>query len=147
MAFNKRSWGGAGNDNVVLIIEDDVNLRENIEFLLKAERIRTMSASNGMSGLALIRRHRPKVVILDMYLPHMSGFEVLDDIRKDPLLEGIFVIAVTAMASDPDDLRMMKGQADVIMSKPINDAYMLELIEAAFAHNDTTGLRRHRQDA
>jgi CheY-like chemotaxis protein len=141
--MGKHSWGGSGLTNHVVLLEDEINLRQNLEFLLKAERIRPFVAADGMSGLALIRKHRPKVVELDMYLPHMSGFEVIDDIRRDPVLANIFVIAMTGMADDPDDLRRMKGRADVIMPKPVDEDYMLELIRAAFAADQSSGLRRH----
>src|SRR5262245_49098821 len=102
--MQKRTWGGSGLENLVVVIEDDRSLRETIDFILRAERIRAMLAPDGMAGLALIRKHRPKVVLLDMYLPHMSGFELLDDIRNDPILENIFVVAVTGMAENTQDL-------------------------------------------
>ena len=101
-----------------------------------------------MAGLALIRKHRPKVVLLDMYLPHMSGFELLDDLRSDPILEHIFVIAITGMAEDSEELGEMKGKADVIMSKPIDDERLITLIRTAFADTDVSaGLRRHLDGA
>jgi DNA-binding response OmpR family regulator len=140
--MNKR-WGGTGLTNLVVVLEDEVNLRQNLEYLLKAERFRTMLAPDGMAGLALIRRHLPKVVVLDMYLPHMSGFEVIDDLRGDPILENIFVIAMTGMADDPDDLRRLKGRADVIMPKPLDEDYLIQLIRAAFKNDQSSGLRRH----
>jgi CheY-like chemotaxis protein len=131
-------------ENLVVVIEDDRNLRETIGFILKEERIRTMPAADGMSGLAMIRRHRPKVVLLDMYLPHMSGFELLDDLRNDPILEHIFVIAVTGMAEDSEELGAMRGKADVIMSKPLDEDRLLKLIRNAFEEtDDASGLRRH----
>ena len=145
MAMNKR-WGGTDLTNVVVVLEDEINLRQNLEYLLKAERLRAMVAADGMAGLALIRKHRPKVVVLDMYLPHMSGFEVIDDLRGDPILEGIFVIAMTGMADDPEDLRRLKGRADVIMPKPIDEDYLLELVRAAFKTDTSSSLRRHVQD-
>jgi DNA-binding response OmpR family regulator len=140
----RRAWGGTELANLVVVIEDDANLRSNVDFLLKAERIRSMTASDGRTGFALIRKHRPKVVILDMYLPHMSGFEVIDEIRSDPLLQNVFVVAVTGMADDADDLREMKGKADVIMGKPLDESHMIDLIRVAFENEDSaSGLRRH----
>ena len=146
--MQRRTWGGSGLENLVVVIEDDRNLRETVDFILRAERIRSMLAPDGMAGLALIRKHRPKVVLLDMYLPHMSGFELLDDLRSDPILEHIFVIAITGMAEDSEELGEMKGKADVIMSKPIDDERLIELIRTAFADTDVSaGLRRHLDGA
>ena len=146
--MQRRTWGGSGLENLVVVIEDDRSLRESFDFILRAERIRSMLAPDGMAGLALIRRHRPKVVMLDMYLPHMSGFELLDDLRSDPILEHIFVIAITGMAEDSEELGEMKGKADVIMSKPIDEERLIGLIRTAFADTDVSaGLRRHLDGA
>ena len=142
--LSKRSWGGStGLENLVLVVEDDNGLREALEFIFKSERLRAMTAADGMAGLALIRKHRPKVVLLDMYLPHMSGFEVLDEIRNDPVLHNIYVIAVTGMAEDAEELKEMKGKADVIISKPLDEAYVIDLVHSIFEETDDGGLRRH----
>jgi len=141
--MHRRTWGGSGLENLVVIIEDDTNLRETLEYIFRAEHIRAMAAADGMAGLALIRKHRPKVVLLDMYLPHMSGFELIDEIRSDPMLENIVVVAVTGMAEDSEDLLEMKGKADVIMSKPFDEASVLNLVHSAFEETEEIGLRRH----
>jgi DNA-binding response OmpR family regulator len=142
----KRKPNSGGLTNVVVVVEDDDSLRENLEYLLKAERVRVFTAPDGMAGLALIRRHRPKVVLLDMYVPHMSGFEVLDDLRRDPLLSNIFTIAMTGMADDDNDLKLMKGKADVILPKPLDSRYLMELVEAAFTHTSASASPRRQAD-
>ena len=63
-----------------------------------------------------------------------------------PVLEGIFIIAMTGMADDPEDLRRLKGRADVIMPKPIDEDHLLELIRAAFKTDTSGSLRRHVQN-
>ena len=126
--FQGKVYGGTSLQNLVVLIEDDDSLRSALEFVLKAERIRYLSTGDGMSGYALIRKARPKVVILDMYVPHRSGFEILDDLRADPVLESVFVIAITGMAEDEEELRAMKGSADVILSKPLDEEWLLQLV-------------------
>ncbi len=139
-----RTWGGSGLDNLVVIIEDDGRAAEAIAYILNQERIRALTALDGMNGIALVRKHRPKVVIVDMFLPHMSGFELIDEIRDDPVLEQIFIIAVTGMATDEEDLRDMRGRADVILAKPVDDRTLIELVRRGFAAvDDEPGLRRH----
>ena len=139
-----RDWGGTGLENLVVIVEDDANLRDNLVYLLKAERIRAIAAPDGMAGQALIRKHRPKVVLIDMYLPHKSGFEVIDDLRGDPILEHIFVIGTSGMAENAEELADMKGRADMMLPKPIDDRSLIDTIRKVFnGSNDTPGLRRH----
>jgi two-component system cell cycle response regulator DivK len=115
-------------DNLVVVIEDDEHLRENLDYLLRQEHIRAKFAADGMTGFALVRRYRPKVVVLDVYVPHLSGFEVVEEIRRDPRLEKILIVAMTGMASDADDLRALKGRADTILAKPIDADHLIDLI-------------------
>jgi DNA-binding response OmpR family regulator len=124
-------------DNVVVVIEDDDHLRENLGYLFKREGIRALFAADGRSGLALIRRHRPKVAVLDVYVPHMSGFEVIDELRRDILLAKVFVVAITGMADDADELRALRGAADTILTKPLNEDYLIDIIRAGFADPGT----------
>ena len=141
----RRFSGRAGLDDVVVLIEDDKGLRDDLSYLFEAERIRFVAAADGISGLAAVRQQAPKVLILDMYVPHYSGFEIADQIRADSALKGMFIIAITGMAEDEEDLRAMKGSADMIMSKPIDERRLLDLVHAALAHEESTdGLRRHR---
>ena len=122
-----------GLDKLVVVIEDDKHLRDVIDYLFRQERIRFVSAADGMSGLAAVREHRPKVLVVDLYLPHFSGFEIISEIRGDSRFQGMFIIAITGMAEDATDLRGMKQQADVIVPKPIDDRRLLDLVHAALA--------------
>jgi len=141
--YIRRGASRSGFDSLVLIIEDDSSLRNNLAYLFEAEHMCAMTAADGMSGLALMRQYRPRVVIVDMYLPHVSGFELVDDLRSDPTLEGVFVIAITGMAEDEEDLRGMRGSADLIMAKPLDERRLLDLVRAALATDpQPSGLRR-----
>lgn len=141
--YVRRGSNRSGFDSVVLIVEDDSSLRNNLAYLFEAEHVRAITAADGMSGLALMRQYRPRVVIIDMYLPHISGFELVDDLRADPTLEGVFVIAITGMAQDEEDLRGMRGRADLIMAKPLDERRLLDLVHAALATDPhASGLRR-----
>lgn len=139
------SQAGVGLDNLVVLVEDDKHLREVLGYLFQAERIRFVAAADGMNGMAATRRHRPKVLVVDMYMPHLSGFEIITEIRGDSRLDGMFIIAITGMAGDEEELREMKARADIIMAKPIDEHRLLELVHAALAHGEqTAGHERHR---
>lgn len=143
--YVERMFREPGSEAVALIIEDDGNLRQNLAYMFEAEKIRTLTAADGMSGLALMWQHRPRVVVLDMYLPHVSGFEILDELRSDSVFDGTFVVAITGMAEDDEDLRSMKGSADLIMGKPLDEHRLVALVHAAMeSQRQAVGLRRRQ---
>jgi len=140
----RRHTGRPGLDDIVVLIEDDKGLRDDLAYLFEAEHIRFAAAADGMTGIAAIHQHQPKVVILDIYVPHYSGFEIVDEIRSDPNLQGTFIIAITGMAEDQEDLEAMKGRADMILAKPIDERRLLDFVHAALIpHESNTGLRGH----
>ena len=117
--------------DVALIIEDDPALRRTLSYLFEAERIPTVAAGDGLAGISLMRQHRPLVVVLDIYLPHVSGFEIVDELRENRDCDGTLVIAITGMAEDEQDIIAMKGKADLIMTKPVDQRRLVELARAA----------------
>jgi DNA-binding response OmpR family regulator len=144
--FSRRKWGG-GLDDLVVFVEDDEKCRESLAYLIKAARIPLETASDGLSASTLIRHRRPKVVVIDMYLPHRSGFEVVETLRADPILKEIFVIGLTGMAGDYDELDRvrLKCQADIVFPKPVNEETLIASIRGRIERRETRGLRRHLQ--
>ena len=124
-------------EDLVVVVEDDDILREILDYLFKREGIRAKFAADGRTGLALIRRHRPKVVLVDVYLPHLSGLELVEDVRRDPRLNETLLVAVTAMAMDDAELQSLKGKADTILAKPLDEDFLMALIRAGFEHTGT----------
>ena len=136
------SHDGVGLNDLVVVVEDHRHLRNVLGYWFEQEGIRCVVAEDGMSGMTAIRHHRPKVLVTDVYMPHVSGFEIVTKIRDDPKLDGMFIIAITGMAGDEEELRAMKGRADIIMPKPIDERLLLELVHAALADaENTAGLK------
>jgi len=73
----------------VLVVEDDFLLRKILTLQLEKAAINFCSASNGHEALTLIRAHHPKVLILDIAMPGLSGFEVIEAMKQDPILSGL----------------------------------------------------------
>jgi DNA-binding response OmpR family regulator len=140
----RRHTGKPGLEDSVVLIEDDKGLRDDLAFLFEAEGIHFIAAGDGMTGMALIHEHQPQVVILDIYIPHYSGFEIIDAIRANANFDGMFIIAITGMAEDEEDLCAMKGRADMILTKPLDERRLLDFVHAALVREASTGLRGHR---
>jgi two-component system cell cycle response regulator DivK len=130
--------------DVALIIEDDHALRRTLCYQFEAERIPTVAAADGLTGITLMRQHRPLVLVLDLYLPHVSGFEIVDELRRDPECHGSLVIAITGMAEDEEDIVAMRGKADIIMTKPVDHRRLVELARAALTVSTDPALWRRR---
>jgi DNA-binding response OmpR family regulator len=141
----QRTWGARLSEAVVLI-DDSPQVLATLGHVLRAARYDVHTAEDGMSGLALVRRLRPKVVILDLYLPHMSGYEVMDSIRSDSSLEGIFIIVITGMARDEQELLEMGAKADLCLTKPVQHEALVNAVKSVSSSHDTRpGLRKHLQ--
>jgi len=113
----------------VLVIEDDGIIRDNILELLEAEGYTAIGAENGLVGVASARAHLPDLIICDIMMPGLDGFDVLDELRQDPVTATIPFIFSTAMADKSDMRRGMERGADDYLTKPFTQAELLRAIE------------------
>lgn len=114
----------------VLIIDDDKELCHLLEDYFQPEDIVCGFSHDGRSGLAAMKEHRPDMVILDVMLPERNGFEVLRAMRKDPQLEKLPVIMLTARGDASDMVRGLDLGADDYLPKPFNPRELLSRIRA-----------------
>jgi PAS domain S-box-containing protein len=111
---------GAGDEYTLLYVEDNpVNLRLIERILARRKDVRLISAANGMDGLALAQAQRPDVILLDIHLPDMDGFEVLCRLREGNLTAATPVIALSADALPKDIERALASGFDAYITKPI----------------------------
>jgi two-component system, OmpR family, alkaline phosphatase synthesis response regulator PhoP len=115
----------------IVVIEDDVSLAQLIVYLLSREGFEAVSASDGAEGLEAVRRYRPKIVILDLTLPSMSGDDVCRAIRQDPELRDTFVVVMTALDDREARHRVREAGADCYMCKPFDPARLVDVIDDA----------------
>jgi len=102
----------------VLIVDDDPSIVKIASMRLRAEAVEILTASDGAEGLRLIREHRPHVVVLDLMMPKVHGFTVLQQIRSDPLLRNIKVLVTSAKGYASDVERVRQLGADRYLHKP-----------------------------
>jgi CheY-like chemotaxis protein len=103
-----------------------------VAFILEAEGVEVETGSDGVEGLEAVRRCRPKVVLLDVMMPRMDGYEVCRAIRSDPDLAGVFVMILTARGQKSDEAKALEVGADLYMSKPFDDEIVLQVIQDVF---------------
>jgi two-component system cell cycle response regulator len=114
----------------ILIIEDNPANLELVRYLLDAHGYPTLTATNGEEGLRLFASARPDVVLCDLQLPILDGYEVLSEIRKDPARGDTIVIAVTAFSMSGDRAKATSAGFDGYVPKPIDPTSFVQEIEA-----------------
>lgn len=85
---------------LVAIIEDEQDLAQILKFAFEAEGFGVMTAQNGEVGLAMVRDRKPAVILLDIKMPRMNGYQVLATLHQDPSLAPVPVIVMTSVASE-----------------------------------------------
>jgi len=112
----------------VLIVEDNELNMKLFHDLLAAHGYATIQTRNGLEALALARRHRPALILMDIQLPEISGLEVTKWIKEDDDLRDIPVVAVTAFAMKGDEERIRSGGCEAYISKPISIGAFLSTV-------------------
>jgi two-component system cell cycle response regulator DivK len=97
--------------------------------LLDAHGYRTLQTKDGMEALAMVRQHRPDLILMDIQLPEVSGLEVIKWIKEDDNLRSIPVVAVTAFAMKGDEEKMREGGCDAYIAKPISVGKFIETVK------------------
>jgi len=113
----------------ILVVEDDTATRELLCHSLTGMGYAAFAAVNGRSGLDWLAGHpAPSLILLDLMMPEMDGFEFLRELRKQPAFFDLPVIVVTAKELTPDDVRILSGQTERIIPK--DQSYLTELATA-----------------
>lgn len=112
----------------VLIIEDEQSIRKFLYINLNREGFEVLEADSGEEGLKIANRVKPKVIILDLMLPGIDGFEVCQEIRKT--IPNTIIIMLTAKSQDMDKIMGLELGADDYMIKPFNPLELVARIRA-----------------
>lgn len=115
----------------ILIVDDEVDLLELIEYNLKKAGYNVLKAENGPEGLRLARKHHPDLILLDIMMPRMTGFEVVAHLREDGELKHVPVLFLTARSDEETEVHGLDVGADDFLSKPISTAKLVARIKTA----------------
>jgi CheY-like chemotaxis protein len=104
----------------VLIIEDNEQNMYMLSYLLENNNYSAIKAFNGIDGLQLAHDHHPEIILIDIQLPDMDGYEICNKLRYNGLPKGTTIIAVTSYAMGGDREKAIEAGADGYIEKPIN---------------------------
>ncbi|HWM84853.1 MAG TPA: response regulator transcription factor [Kofleriaceae bacterium] len=114
----------------ILVVEDDASIRLGLEDTLQAKGYRVTVATRGAAGLDLAERVRPDLIILDIMLPDMDGFEVCRRLKSAPDLAGTPIIMLSARGAELDRVRGLELGADDYVTKPFSLMELLARVAA-----------------
>ncbi|HRV92265.1 MAG TPA: response regulator, partial [Anaerolineae bacterium] len=123
----------------ILIIDDQLSIRKSLEGLLIGQGYNLEFACNGFEGLEKASKLIPDLVVLDIMMPKMDGFEVCQRLRSDPRLAEVPILMLTALDDLNSKVRGLEVGADDFLSKPFNSVELLARIRTV------TRLNRYRR--
>ena len=116
-----------------LVIEDNEQNAYMVTYLLEHAGFTVSRARDGLTGLAMAAGQRPSVIILDIQLPGMDGYEVAGHLRADPSLHGVPIVAVTSFAMVGDRERAFEAGCTAYLEKPIDPETFVHSIEQSMS--------------
>ena len=116
----------------ILIVEDEANIRELLRLYLEREGYTVLEAENGVEGIKKWKSDKPDMLLLDVMMPVMDGYEATAEIRK--VSASVPIIAVTAYAFAQDEQRIINSGFDAYTAKPINGKILKDKISTLLTH-------------
>ena len=115
--------------STVLVVEDSVTQREMITDLLKGSGLNVSIATDGVEALEHIEGHRPDLVVLDIVMPRMNGYEVCRRIKADPRTQDVPVVMCSSKGEEFDRYWGMKQGADAYIAKPFQPTELVGTVK------------------
>ena len=120
----------------ILIIEDESDMIDLLRLILERSKFEVVGAVGGRKGLDLVRAERPDLILLDLMMPHLNGWEVYRQLKTDSELKGIPVIVITVRPRDDDEtLGTRIAKVDGYITKPFRQQELLDNIHRVLERN------------
>jgi two-component system CheB/CheR fusion protein len=125
----------------ILIVDDNHDAADTLAMLVRLKGHRAVVAYDAMTGLELAKRLTPDIVVHDIGMPFIDGFEAAQEFRSDPAFENTLLVALTAYDGAAESRRAEQAGFDVYLVKPINGVQLDEVLNSrsrSSIHNDRT---------
>ncbi len=120
----------------ILIIEDDPNALELLEYALQQEGYETLTAPNGVEGFAKARNGKLDLLVLDVMLPGLDGFEVCRRLREEPTTTRLPILMLSAKAREEDIETGQRMGADVYLTKPLDPSALVAQVASLLVEKE-----------
>ena len=112
-----------------LVVDDSITVRRVTQRLLERNGMRVITARDGMEAMSLLQEHTPDVILLDIEMPRMDGYEVASQVRNDARLGDVPIIMITSRVGDKHRARAIELGVDDYLGKPYQESQLLDAIE------------------
>lgn len=119
----------------VLVVDDEPNILISLEFLMQQGGFEVMTAEDGEQALAHVQQGKPDLILLDISLPGISGFDVLEQLRQAPDTATLPIIMLTAHGREVEREKGMALGADDYITKPFSTQSLVEKVNALLQEN------------
>jgi chemosensory pili system protein ChpA (sensor histidine kinase/response regulator) len=127
--------------SIALVVDDSITVRRVTQRLLERNGMRVLTARDGVDAMEMLQEHTPDIILLDIEMPRMDGYEVASQVRQDPRLSGIPIIMITSRVGEKHRARAIEIGVDDYLGKPYQEAQLLEAIEPLIARRREAHLR------
>ena len=121
----------------ILVVEDEADIRKLISYHLNQERFRVLEAENGEDALDLVQKETPRLIVLDLMLPSLSGLEFCKIIRQTPETAQTPILMLTARAGEADRVVGLELGADDYITKPFSPREMVARVKAVLRRTES----------
>jgi chemosensory pili system protein ChpA (sensor histidine kinase/response regulator) len=112
-----------------LVVDDSITVRRVTQRLLERNGMRVMTAKDGVDAVSLLQEHVPDVILLDIEMPRMDGYEVASHVRNDPRLRDVPIVMITSRVGEKHRARAIELGVNDYLGKPYQEAQLLDAIE------------------
>lgn len=117
----------------IMIVDDSPTDAHHLQKILQKNGYQTLTAANGDEGIECARREKPDLILMDVVMPGLNGFQATRELASDPETASIPVIIVTRKDQKVDRVWGLRQGAREYLTKPVNEAVLMDLINAALA--------------
>lgn len=127
-------------DEKILIVDDEEHIVELLKFNLENSGFKVITAYNGIDALKMIREEHPKLVLLDLMLPGLDGYDVCKEVRRDASIEKTSIIMITAKGDELDKILGLELGADDYITKPFSVRELMARVKAVLRRIGNTAI-------
>ncbi len=140
--YNIKVWGSIWEEffisekRKILVVDDEEHILRLMQFLLEKNGFEAITAENGSLALEKVISEKPDLILLDLDMPGMNGFDVLERVKESPATRRIPVIMLTANSEVNTFEKAISKEADRYVSKPFNTNFLMEKVLQVLEEND-----------
>jgi len=118
-----------GAQVTALVVDDSITMRRVTQKLLERHGVRVLTARDGLDAISVIQDHEPDVILLDIEMPRMDGYQFATHVRNDPKIENVPIIMITSRSGEKHRARAIELGVNDYLSKPYQEGQLTEAIE------------------